>query len=329
MASSHPNYDSPLTYLPNPSYSPRLSDSNSSSSLSPIDAGSPLHLTSHPDTDPMFDSSHYYQPDAMDPWASHKLQYIQDQDRLKNLSSQMAASQYQNQHVIPIHQVKHEIPTYHFSSSYDNVPMPASPSQSALSSSPGLMYYSPPMTDIDLHNSYGAHHEYNNMDIQAPIPAYSPVTSPQQVGCDPRAIYTQPEQPPAANEYNFSSVFTPSSDVDQSQSPGFEDGSGESEKTDSDDGEFPAPRGRSRPVVVPSQVTSTEEPSGDFRPPRTSRLSAPIPVPNLTKKSRGRRVPTTSVVLQNGVTKNARMYMCSVAGCGKVCSYSLPTRPYC
>ncbi|KZT42704.1 hypothetical protein SISSUDRAFT_979852 [Sistotremastrum suecicum HHB10207 ss-3] len=155
------------------------------------------------------------------------------------------------------------------------------------------------------------------MDIQAPIPAYSPVTSPQQVGCDPRAIYTQPEQPPAANEYNFSSVFTPSSDVDQSQSPEFEDGSGESEKTDSDDGEFPAPRGRSRPVVVPSQVTSTEEPSGDFRPPRTSRLSAPIPVPNLTKKSRGRRVPTTSVVLQNGVTKNARMYMCSVAGCGK------------
>ncbi|KAF8954313.1 hypothetical protein BDZ97DRAFT_1621426, partial [Flammula alnicola] len=41
----------------------------------------------------------------------------------------------------------------------------------------------------------------------------------------------------------------------------------------------------------------------------------PIPVPNLTKKSRGRRVPTMK---RRGVVgKGARMYLCEVEGCGK------------
>ncbi|KIK71460.1 hypothetical protein GYMLUDRAFT_149990 [Collybiopsis luxurians FD-317 M1] len=64
-------------------------------------------------------------------------------------------------------------------------------------------------------------------------------------------------------------------------------------------------------------------------------LPAPIPVPNLTKKSRGRRVPTVSS-LENTVRKTsvssdyssssagggrggkgARTHMCKVPGCGK------------
>ena len=56
-------------------------------------------------------------------------------------------------------------------------------------------------------------------------------------------------------------------------------------------------------------------------PSRSSRPSAPVPVPvpNLTKKSRGRRVPTFSSVVVNpdGVTKRTRGYTCRVPGCGK------------
>lgn len=48
------------------------------------------------------------------------------------------------------------------------------------------------------------------------------------------------------------------------------------------------------------------------------RLAPPVPVPNLTKKSRGRRVPTTAVLVsQNGVEKNVRGYKCKVPGCNK------------
>lgn len=50
-------------------------------------------------------------------------------------------------------------------------------------------------------------------------------------------------------------------------------------------------------------------------------LPIPVPVPNLTKKSRGRRVPTlggTSVGRgQRDTALGARMYLCDVSGCGK------------
>ncbi|KAI0082145.1 hypothetical protein K474DRAFT_1586417 [Panus rudis PR-1116 ss-1] len=44
----------------------------------------------------------------------------------------------------------------------------------------------------------------------------------------------------------------------------------------------------------------------------------PVPVPHLTKKSRGRRVPTEPVLVsQNGIVKKTRTYTCQVEGCGK------------
>ncbi|TFK88910.1 hypothetical protein K466DRAFT_487969 [Polyporus arcularius HHB13444] len=46
------------------------------------------------------------------------------------------------------------------------------------------------------------------------------------------------------------------------------------------------------------------------------RLAPPVPVPNLTKKSRGRRVPTAQQVVSEG-TVQKRGYMCKVTGCGK------------
>ncbi|KAH9926418.1 uncharacterized protein B0H18DRAFT_876404 [Fomitopsis serialis] len=48
------------------------------------------------------------------------------------------------------------------------------------------------------------------------------------------------------------------------------------------------------------------------------RATLPVPVPNLTKKSRGRRVPTAIDVLTDEHAEKARRnYMCEVDGCGK------------
>ncbi|KAJ3570760.1 hypothetical protein NP233_g4186 [Leucocoprinus birnbaumii] len=54
----------------------------------------------------------------------------------------------------------------------------------------------------------------------------------------------------------------------------------------------------------------------DRRGPR-SRATLPVPVPNLTKKSRGRRVPTQEATEAPADSKDKRMYVCKVEGCGK------------
>lgn len=54
----------------------------------------------------------------------------------------------------------------------------------------------------------------------------------------------------------------------------------------------------------------------DRRGPR-SRATLPVPVPNLTKKSRGRRVPTQEAIDVPIDAKDKRMYVCKVEGCGK------------
>lgn len=84
------------------------------------------------------------------------------------------------------------------------------------------------------------------------------------------------------------------------------------------------------------QLPSLSPASGAARTQRTTRPSAPapVPVPNLTKKSRGRRVPTHPGVLyatapeeltqmsntafaNTGGSKRLRGYTCRVPGCGK------------
>ncbi|KAL9716672.1 hypothetical protein Ac2012v2_001124 [Leucoagaricus gongylophorus] len=52
------------------------------------------------------------------------------------------------------------------------------------------------------------------------------------------------------------------------------------------------------------------------RGPR-SRATLPVPVPNLTKKSRGRHVPTQEAADAPIDAKDKRMYVCNVEGCGK------------
>ena len=48
-----------------------------------------------------------------------------------------------------------------------------------------------------------------------------------------------------------------------------------------------------------------------------SRVILPTPVPNLTKKSRGRRVPTKSTTDNDDNSKDSRLYVCKVESCGK------------
>ncbi|KAK2462855.1 hypothetical protein APHAL10511_005053 [Amanita phalloides] len=68
-----------------------------------------------------------------------------------------------------------------------------------------------------------------------------------------------------------------------------------------------------------SNADGSIAPDAARRTPR-SRVVLPVPVPNLTKKSRGRRVPTTSSSDTSGDIKDGRLYVCKVEGCGK-CFY--------
>ncbi|KAH7915744.1 hypothetical protein BJ138DRAFT_997355 [Hygrophoropsis aurantiaca] len=76
----------------------------------------------------------------------------------------------------------------------------------------------------------------------------------------------------------------------------------------------------------PTLSTSTLSPNSTPELPQRFRKNArtlpiPVPVPNLTKKSRGRRVPTVNSVGRghrvNEVALSARIYLCDVTGCGK------------
>ncbi|KAF9554132.1 hypothetical protein CPC08DRAFT_197664 [Agrocybe pediades] len=67
-------------------------------------------------------------------------------------------------------------------------------------------------------------------------------------------------------------------------------------------------------------TSATSEDQPDQRLPR-SRATLPTPIPNLTKKSRGRRVPTQdsqeSPSSGDPDKKDERLYVCTVDGCGK------------
>lgn len=64
------------------------------------------------------------------------------------------------------------------------------------------------------------------------------------------------------------------------------------------------------------EVATAADAQGDRRISR-SRAVFPVPVPNLTKKSRGRRVPTTQTLDPAVVQPEKRVYICKVDGCGK------------
>lgn len=89
---------------------------------------------------------------------------------------------------------------------------------------------------------------------------------------------------------------------------------------------FSNPPERPAPSQYTFLETYTSASQSERRGPRT-RTAPPIPVPNLTKKSRGRRVPTNvagesedtpkEAPLKEGVQKGSRVYVCKVEDCGK------------
>lgn len=90
-------------------------------------------------------------------------------------------------------------------------------------------------------------------------------------------------------------------------------------------GPFSRPPERPAPSQYTFLETYTSASQSERRGPRT-RTAPPVPVPNLTKKSRGRRVPTKVAGEKEGVqeeklpkerVQKGRVYVCKVEDCGK------------
>ncbi|KAK7695230.1 hypothetical protein QCA50_002420 [Cerrena zonata] len=127
-----------------------------------------------------------------------------------------------------------------------------------------------------------------------------------------RGTRSAPSSPPKKRRRKVS--YTSSEDSDNRSS-------GESDSDESDfmkeesadeDDDYTGPQARRRSVRRCASVIETSS------MPSPRRIPIPVPVPNLTKKSRGRRVPTEPILIaQDGIVKNTRMYLCDVSGCGK------------
>ena len=180
----------------------------------------------------------------------------------------------------------------------------------------------------------------------------SPTVSPDQVCSNlppnsPAANYAYPGASPfttttSQSSYEFmeetsSEVTTPSlgrrsgangrtvnqqryaSSDEESRSAGSAVDSGESEREDeaddADDDEYKPEESRSSRGGSRRRASAKNAGQRSFTPLEVNktRMAPPVPVPNLTKKSRGRRVPTTPVVIsQNGVEK---VRLCARTSC--------------
>lgn len=77
-------------------------------------------------------------------------------------------------------------------------------------------------------------------------------------------------------------------------------------------------RRNSEPSFASDGDDEFQDSISDLALPPRPRVMAPVPVPGLVKKSRGRRVPTaSSVVASGGIQKSSRSYKCIAEGCGK------------
>ncbi|KAH7915746.1 hypothetical protein BJ138DRAFT_1176350 [Hygrophoropsis aurantiaca] len=79
----------------------------------------------------------------------------------------------------------------------------------------------------------------------------------------------------------------------------------------------PEPSGSPESAEYTFLDASSSSFSAERRGPRI-RTAPPVPVPNLTKKSRGRRVPTAEdAEIERASQKGGRVYVCQVEDCGK------------
>lgn len=86
----------------------------------------------------------------------------------------------------------------------------------------------------------------------------------------------------------------------------------------------PAPkRAAKSPLIAASTLTPGSSSQVGKSRKNARSLPVPVPVPNLTKKSRGRRVPTVSNTGGSGRARGysdplgSRIYLCDISGCGK------------
>jgi hypothetical protein len=201
-------------------------------------------------------------------------------------------------------------------------PQPRPPSEILASTPQQVVYFSPAAeTEMEMEGDMDLHY-----------PTSSPPPHPLSTSGAPAFVHpsdVMSSSPPAfAATVPFPRVqgsssppgLTGESDEDIGSESGESEAAYPSDGADGDDdGDF-MPH-RTSGLHTRSRRTSSvslSSGSGSVRAPRPCRLSAPVPVPNLTKKSRGRRVPTAPVfMVQGGVQKNMRMYRCNVEGCYK------------
>jgi hypothetical protein len=202
-------------------------------------------------------------------------------------------------------------------------PQPQPPSEILASVPQQVVYFSPAAeTEMEMEGE---------LDLQypasSPPPRPLPPTSTAPAFVHPSDV--MPPSPPAyAAPVPFPRVLdstsppglTGESDDDIGSESGESEAAYPSDGADGDDdGDFmPNRMSGLRTRSRRTSSVSVSSGSGSVRAPRPCRLSAPVPIPNLTKKSRGRRVPTAPVfIVQGGVQKNMRMYRCNVEGCYK------------
>lgn len=127
-----------------------------------------------------------------------------------------------------------------------------------------------------------------------------------QAAYDPRALTSNPASVPETSpRHAFNGLFNPTDPPLVGQQDMSESSSFESSEEDPSSCLDP---------VVPTQLHDTEHGSRSHRSPR---IAPPVPIPHLTKKSRGRRVPTSAYMLEDGLSKD-RPFACTVPDCGKV-----------
>jgi hypothetical protein len=208
------------------------------------------------------------------------------------------------------------VDTQLFASQPQSHAQPQQPSEMLTSAPQQVVYFSPSAE--------------NEMEMDGELELHYPTSSPPPHALPPSAAFVQPSEvmsPSAFAPVPFPRVLgsssppglTGESDEDLGSESGDSEAAEPSDGGD-DDGDFMPNRtmSLSRTRSRRTSSVSVSSGSGSVRAPRPCRLNAPVPVPNLTKKSRGRRVPTAPVfIVQGGVQKNMRMYRCTVDGCYK------------
>jgi len=227
---------------------------------------------------------------------------------------------------------------------------------------PSNSYYSVPTVDQQPQQPYALAARYSSslqahdmgcdprfVSPAAGSPQAGPSSLPNQqnVGISFADVYTDPTQGVKV-EQDQQIVQMGSTDIHYQQPLSLYDSdSGEDEKSESEsDPSYMPSSPRARPMSLPNashirarHIRSSSAGSGttiglggeSLHAQRAVRTPAPEPVPNLTKKSRGRRVPTASALYgvygspsassagigSGSGGKNARTYVCKVKECGK------------